>query len=359
MRARPRPPRPTLRDIARRAHCHYSTVSLALRNHPRIGAETRVRVQQVAAALNYRPDPMLAALNAYRIMKSPPPPHGVLAWLNRPPPLDRCRPRPPDCMYYRSAQSRAEERGYRLERFQLGEQGFTARRLCDILQAREINGLLLAPRQQPLLLRLEWSDFAAVSIGAPRLSPPLHNVFHDDYRIMTTLLAELRLRGYQRPGLVELGEDVDQISLAAYLVDQRTDGDQPHLPPLMLEQWHEATFIRWLKQYQPDVLVSTLPEAATALRRAGYRVPHDIGFALPSMIKPMTPPECSGMRKHPDLVAQLAVDLLVDLLHRHQRGLPALPQQIIVGGSWHEGSSLCARADWIPPHSCSTALHRR
>ena len=37
------PNRVTLRDVARAAGCHFSTVSLALRDHPRLPVETRAR----------------------------------------------------------------------------------------------------------------------------------------------------------------------------------------------------------------------------------------------------------------------------------------------------------------------------
>jgi LacI family transcriptional regulator len=63
--------RPTIRDIARKAGCHYSTVSLALRDHPRIPLRTKERIREIAGQLGYRADAMLAALCAYREMKRP------------------------------------------------------------------------------------------------------------------------------------------------------------------------------------------------------------------------------------------------------------------------------------------------
>ena len=63
--------RPTLRDIAKDAGCTNATVSLALRESPRISPETRARVREVAAKLGYRPDPMLSALAAHRWKRHP------------------------------------------------------------------------------------------------------------------------------------------------------------------------------------------------------------------------------------------------------------------------------------------------
>ena len=65
-----------MQDVARAAGVHQTTVSLALRNDPRLPAATRERIQAHAKKLGYRPDPMLAALNFYRAsrhaVKAPP-----------------------------------------------------------------------------------------------------------------------------------------------------------------------------------------------------------------------------------------------------------------------------------------------
>ena len=58
--------RTTMADIARKAGVHVTTVSLALRNHPRLPASTRERIQALAKELGYVPDPFLRALVTYR-----------------------------------------------------------------------------------------------------------------------------------------------------------------------------------------------------------------------------------------------------------------------------------------------------
>jgi LacI family transcriptional regulator len=61
----------TQRDLAKMAGVSHTTVSLALRQHPSISDETRARILKLAHKLSYRPDPMLAALNAYRVKRAP------------------------------------------------------------------------------------------------------------------------------------------------------------------------------------------------------------------------------------------------------------------------------------------------
>jgi hypothetical protein len=56
------PAHATLQDVATRTGVHRTTVSLALRDHPRIPAETRARVRAAAEALGYRINPLVSAL---------------------------------------------------------------------------------------------------------------------------------------------------------------------------------------------------------------------------------------------------------------------------------------------------------
>src|ERR1051325_9261392 len=56
---------PTMQRIADAAGVSRMTVSLALRNHPRISAATRERIRQVAERLGYHPDPEVSKLMAY------------------------------------------------------------------------------------------------------------------------------------------------------------------------------------------------------------------------------------------------------------------------------------------------------
>ena len=47
-----------------------------------------------------------------------------------------------------------------------------------------------------------------------------------------------------------------------------------------------------------------------------------------------------GPSQGEELAGQMAVDLLVDMLHRNEKGVPLLPQQLLIDGSWNEGRTL-------------------
>jgi len=161
--------RPTIRDIARKAGCHYSTVSLALRNHPRIPLRTQERIREIAGQLGYRTDAMLAALCAYR-------------------------------------------------------------------------------------------------------------------------------------------------------------------------DWNDQDFLSWVDRFRPDVIVTKLAEVLTSLKRASYRVPEDIGVAYHSLDEGRL--GLSGMKKNSFQIGVMAVDLLVDMLHRNERGIPARAYLLMVEGTWYEGCTV-------------------
>ena len=56
----------TIEDVANLARVSVATVSRALRGLPNVAASTRLRVEEAAAALNYRPDPHASRLAAGR-----------------------------------------------------------------------------------------------------------------------------------------------------------------------------------------------------------------------------------------------------------------------------------------------------
>jgi hypothetical protein len=45
------------------------------------------------------------------------------------------------------------------------------------------------------------------------------------------------------------------------------------------------------------------------------------------------------MEQHNDLTGEAAVDMLVGMLNNNEKGVPAFPRAIIIGGSWMDGST--------------------
>ncbi len=338
--------RPTIRDIARKAGCHYSTVSLALRDHPRIPSETKERIRAIAGQLGYRADAMLAALCAYREMKRPAKDRGVIAWLTNHRTEKGWAASACNRDYFQGASARAAERGYRLEPFWLAAPGMEALRMGKIFWARGIQGVLLPPQERLCAIDLDWKNISAVTFGYTLTHPRLHLVSNHEYRTMGTLFSELNHRGYRRVGLVNLrnqDERVDHNWLAAYLVEQTRLCAVQAIPPLILESWNDQDFLAWIERFRPDAIVTKLVDVLISLTRAGYRVPEDIGVAYHSLDEGRL--GLSGMKKNSFQIGVMAVDLLVDMLHRNERGVPARAYLLMVEGTWFEGRTVRALAN--------------
>jgi LacI family transcriptional regulator len=334
--------RVTLRDVADAAGCHFSTVSLALQDHPRLPAATRQRLRTLARQMGYVADPLLASLSSYRSARRPVAFRSTLAWITNYPTRDGWKQAEIFHHYFLGAAERARSLGYQLEEFWLGERGMTGARASQILQARNVAGLLLAPQPTAgLSLDLDWPAFSAVALGYTLASPSLHLVSTHQFRSMKLALARLAERGYRRIGLVMLAASdarVDHNWLAGYLVGQQIMPSVGRLPHLFLHEWNEREFARWLRREKPDAFVTKHAEVLPALARLGRRVPADIGVAFLTL--PSVNGEYSGLDENPREVGAAAADYLAGMIHRNERGVPAMPQRVLIDGTWIDGQTV-------------------
>lgn len=334
--------RVTLRDVAAAAGCHFSTVSLALHNHPRLPAATRDHVQAVAKQLGYVSDPMLASLASYRSSLRPVRFRASLAWVTNFPTRHGWRAAQffHDC--FLGAEERARSLGFKLEIFWLRERGMTPARASQILRARNIAGLLLAP--QPVFgmaVELDWPAFSAAAIGYTLARPSLHMIGLHQYRSIRLAIRELLARGHRRVGLVLLeanDERVDHNWLAGYLVAQQQMPAAARLPHLFTAAWDEAAFRAWFRRHRPDAIVTKSPEVLPALARLGVPVPEKVGVAFLTL--PRVNGEFSGVDENPQVVGAAAADYLAGMIHRNERGVPAMPQRVLIEGSWIDGRTV-------------------
>ncbi|PTX93860.1 LacI family transcriptional regulator [Spartobacteria bacterium LR76] len=336
-------PRVTVRDIAEKAGVHFTTVSLALRQSPRLKAATRERVLQIAESMGYRPDPMLAALNAYRKSCRPAHYQATIAWIHNWPSPEQLYRNGEFSQYYAGASERAQERGYMIEEFWLREAGMTVEKLHRILRARNIQGTLLAP--QPLAniyLDLRYDELSAVAFGYTMQPAVLDLVSNHHVHTMKLLLQKVLELGYRRIGLVipsEWDAKVEHAWQSGLLLLQAQRPDLARLP-ILWDIWdNEETkeLEAWTKEHRPDVVIS-FHTTAHRLRSIGYRVPQDIGFACPFLDN--NDYYLSGVHQNGRLIGRKAVDMVVDMIHRRETGIPETPVRVLVEGTWQPGKTL-------------------
>lgn len=342
--------RTTQQDIAKAAGVNRATVSLALREHPSIPATTRARIQKIATKFGYVPDPMLTALAAYRHGRRPAEFRGTLGWLAQTTAEFQWRAIPHFVTYLEAARARAEFHGYRVEILDLQELGISWTRAASIAKSRGIDGILLCPQPYPdlNLADFPWQEFAAVTFGYSIINPKLNSVAPAQYRASFAVMKELLARGYQRIGFsIQRGHDIrtDHNYLAGYLAARELHDPETPVPVLLTENHKTgeipASFLPWLKRHRPDAIVTNDIKLLPALKEAGFRVPEELGVACPLLSGPDG--DLSGVIEDNGQLGLAAVDFLVSMLHRGERGIPPHPQRLLVEGVWNPGRSLRSR----------------
>jgi len=338
------PRRVTQLDVARKAGVHRASVSMALKNHPNIPPHTRDRILRIARKLGYSPDPMLSALAAYRSRLRTATYHGTFAWLTNSAFgfdwRDR-RARPHFSDYYEGAQQRAAIYGFKIETFDLHSPQMTPARLAAVLRARSISGVLLCPQPRPdTTMAFPWDAFSIVTFGYTLAAPRLHTVTAAQYRAMLQTMRELRQLGYRRIGLAlhqEHDQRTDHNYLAGYLVEQQL-ANAPPIPPLTADYADTAALEHWWLQHRPDAIVTGNYRLLEALRRLGLRPPRDVGVACPVLPTPDT--DLAGVVENSVHIGEVAVDVLVPMLQRSERGIPSSPHRVHVEGLWRPGKTV-------------------
>lgn len=342
--------RVSLQDVADRAGVHRSTVSLALRDHPRISADVRQRVKRIAQDLGYRMNPLVAALmqsrrNGRAVRQA------VLAYVTnyptrfgwRPPHHDR-----PD--YFPGAAARAEELGFKLEHFWLAEPGMTPERLSDILSTRGVYGLFvgrLPPGQDSL--RLLWERFSCVALGRTLRSPTLHYVTEDHFAHATLAFERMLRHGYHRIGFVFSEPDdsprVGDRWLGGVMRAQLHLPARDRIPPFLFREGRDnaAAFTRWFGRCRPDALLVThIDPAIEWLQHMGLSVPGDVGMA--TITNDHLERGWAGVCCEPRKLGALAAEMLVGLMHRREAGIPENPHEVLLMGDWRDGWTLPDRS---------------
>lgn len=353
--------RVTQADVARKAGVHVTTVSLALRNHPSLPVTTRSFLQALAQEMGYRPDPDLRALMAYRRGARTKKSASTLAYVTNAGSRWGWKDAPAHQDFFDGAHARAEQLGYTLEHFWLGEPGMTQQRLSNILVSRGLTGVILASQwsEGSDSVQFEWDKFVGVRIDFCPRTPLLHSVTNDQRGIMQLAMRHVIDAGYRRIGMVmpywwdecvdlawsagflaiqaRLSRD-DQIPILFY--PEQPGGEQPAsigLPAATPAQQLES----WLKTWRPEVVLSYAPFVLPTLRSMNLQVPRDVAFVDIFLHDPDG--SMAGVHHNCSRVGQLAVEIVDAQLQHNAFGVPSLQTVTLVEGTWHDGPSLPPR----------------
>jgi len=350
----------SLEYIAQLAGVHKATVSRALRNHANIPLKTRTRIQAIATAQGYRPNPLVAMYQAQARSNRPTAMQSSFAWLNDYPNANSWREFPWLRGYFEGARARCEERGFQLEEISLntteGPSGIS--RLPDTLRHRGIYGVVL-----PLILHREylleaWPDCVIALIGSgvqtsANRSPESASAFYpqgvpiadrDFYYNLRLAFQKTLEHGKSRIGFVYsryLDSESEGRAHAAFLVEQAGLPEAQRVPVLFLERFKEGRpveFDRWMDTNKPDAILTVNPILREWVEQLGMKIPQDCALVNLNVVDDVQ--HWAGIRENHELIGASAVDLLIGQLMRNEIGLPRQPRKVLIPGQWQAGTTL-------------------
>ncbi len=342
---------PTLRTLAKLAGVSKTTVSLCLRDHPRITPELRQRVQRLAAEAGYRPNALMANLLAQLRASKTSAYQSTLALLcaaKDPSELDTV---PTFRAWIAGCRARAIEQGYGFDQLWLYEPGISPERLAAILDARNIRGVAVVgfyegeaiPRQFDTI----WHRSAAVAIGTRPVWPAIHFVSNDQYVTVFRAVREVFLLGYRQLGLC-LASHIDNIIenkfTAGFRAAQGRLGLTQDVPTFDLQPGTKQSFGVWLDRYRTEVILTIHVEVKEWVESLGFAVPSEV--ALVQLDKSDETSDWAGMQQNSELIGRSAIDMVIGQIHRNESGMPPIQKSMLIESTWSVGATI---GEHVPP----------
>jgi len=337
---------PTIKDVARVAGVHFTTVSMALRGHPSIPPATRDRIVAAAGRIGYQRDSVFSALSNRRSRTetrnfAP----GIAYVVNRSPENGYFR-RSHYRMLVEGARKQAEALGYRFEMLVVDKGYHDSASLYEHLKKQGFTGLIIGAFEPGrAVIELEWSEFSVVKIDSRHMHPPVTFISTDQLNGVRLVVKKMRALGYSRIGLavgIEDEEGTDDMHLSGFLLEQNELPPSQTIPPLFFPRGAVAEdaipLVRsWIKENGIDAVVCNWTNTRTMVTAAGFRCPEDVACACLCLGR--RNPALAGLVANMDLVGQRGAALLATLMRSERRGIPTSATTTYVQGNWYDGTS--------------------
>jgi LacI family transcriptional regulator len=341
---------PTIKDVAKAAGVHFTTVSMALRGDPRLREKTRNRILAAALRMGYRRNPVSAALTRRRR------PTSVVA---NPPRIAYLANRSPENGFYspayvrallKGAHDKAQALGYGFEVLFVDRGHYDSRLLYNYLRKNAINGIIIGafdPARQKI--ELKWDEFCVVQLDSRYLQPAFTLVSNNQMHAVRLAFQKLRALGYRRIGLaVGANDDIVTANLSAcgYLLEQTAVRKNQRVEPLFFPSNISHAAVAeiqgsWIKRESIDAVVCNWGNILELLRIIKIDCPEEVACACTCLMEPA--PGLAGVVGNFELVGSQLTRMLAALLQAEQYGIPEMPTNSYIEGIWHAGASAPAR----------------
>lgn len=338
----------SLRDIAKELGISHVSVSLALRDSPRVSKKRKKEIRETAERMGYTPDPMLSALANYRQQKNNSGIHSALAWINQWPDKNQLRQYKEFDAYWNGAKQAASNLGFRLEEFPIAKE-LSGSRLLTILKTRNIRGILIPPHPSGIDLKgFNWETFAVVRFGYSVRQSKVHLVTSEMVANTMTAYKQIRDNGYERIGMVSsVSHDLNtrhNVRAGFKAAEDLYSEPDKWIPPLYFKDGdfdHNLKELKnWIDRHQPDAIYACTIDIKELLEELKIKVPEDIGIAVASVLDGYFD---TGIDQNSYEIGRVAASMLAGLINENESGMPQIVRRTTIAGDWVQGNSLSCK----------------
>jgi len=335
-----------MKDVARAANVHISTVSLAFSGSNRIANDTKHRIFEIARSLGYEPDPSMKVLASYRrngCSNYYKPQIAILFDLH-----DQEIFNASD--YLPSIRDTAiqylEDQGFGCICLTKGVDFNGHDELQDHLTRNNVKGILIAGTFfEETQYELEWSRYSLVKIHDCPTNLSIDTLMPDHLYSVKRAITRLLELGFKRPAIAvnTLDEAHTNCSLATgYSHSQYRIQSRNRIPPFLFS-WEQCDLLQkrildWMSYYRPDVMLSTwnnFPEIVKTHNAEHSK--HNCVFA--SLHYDPRYPGLLNVINDYRLICKVAIDRLLMNISKGDVGIPSHNCRILVKSRWSESIS--------------------
>ncbi len=344
-------PRPSISRIARELGVSKTTVSLALRGHPRISTATRQKVENVAKAQGYTVDPHLTRAFSI-IQKGRNSTHNIIGYLDTSGRSSDFGNPFADQVKLNLIEG-AKNKGFLITTFEVDERKMSFARLRQIIESRNIQYLLVPAPALIDDLQLDWENLSTIVLSTRPLRHRFNRVTTSNYQAVSLLMKKLKEKHYQKPGFI-IRRDIDAIqdnecSIAFKGLSTHLGFDDS-VPVLYTDKTTTiANYEKWFWRHRPDVIIQNNLIGMTRHGAMGYgeifgqfkkTMPPSIGRC--SLNADPDKESISGVIRNEQEIGYSAIELMLSMIERNVMGLPHHPKILTILSDWFEGTSLSA-----------------
>jgi hypothetical protein len=107
---------------------------------------------------------------------------------------------------------------------------------------------------------------------------------------------------------------------------------------LIQDRFEKVEFLNWFERERPDAVITGDMIISDILAERGYRIPQDVGVALPYGVSASRKFACINERSLD--IGAAAMDVLAGMIYRNDIDVPVNPQNVLLQGEWQEGATV-------------------